>query len=258
MAWIPLPFLMVGLLLCSCQSPSMEGVDSEAGNWEPDQLTAAAPRLEAAADDGDFVLPGTMDWADLATLLSMTFDEASAISTTSMEVGPGYRVAADEIEVLARSRSGVPSKVVAKGRVFVELRTDEVMIALAEQAEIGVRELILRGRPLLGRGDSVLAGVSEGSVFTVTGDALRVVGDHELLRRDQIVERRERLLAEVSSALVAPAGGGGAGRSYRIDQDFELPPLPSADEQPDPVLLGPPPELPDFDEDLDLPLPEIP
>ncbi len=232
----------------------------EAASLEADGglRSAAAPLVPVAEagrgdEQGDEILPpqtdgpASLDGVNLEELLSMTYTEASLMSAASVELGRKYRVAAEEIDVLERDRAGNPSKVIARGRVFVEMQLDQVVVALADNAEVGPRELVLRGRPVIGRGFSVLAGTEDDTVFVLAGDALRVSGGHQAMQRNSVPVRREQLMAGLGSAGSGGGGGGGEpARSYRIDQDFELPPLPDVTEEPDPILLGPLPDLPEI------------
>lgn len=249
-----LPAFICCLWLAGCAT--LEVQEPEPGDLDQGRVMVETADTDELSGSGEMApsVAALMDRRDLALLVSMTFDEAAAISPASVEVGTVYRVAADEIEILARDRRGDPTQVVARGRVFVELRREEVMVALAERAEVGRRALVLRGRPLLARGQSVLAGES-GATFTVTGDALRVSGEHEVIRRDQLVSDGSRLLAGTGGGA---SGGRAVTGSYRIDEEFELPPLPSVTETPDPTLLAPPPELPELDEGGFPELPGIP
>lgn len=236
--------------------PDAGGVVDE--NGDPGLRSAAAPLVPVASARTDGLdadadplpetdSPATLDGVNLEELLSMSFGEASLMSPASTRVGADYKVAAEEIDVLQRDPGGQPTHVIARGRVFVEMRMDEVVVALADSAEIGPGELILRGRPVVGRGFSVLAGTEDDTVFVLAGDALRVSGGHQAMRRSAVPVRRDQLIAGVSGGRGSAGGSGGEpARSYRIDSDFELPPLPDVTEDPDPVLLEPPPELPEI------------
>ena len=270
----------LGLLLLAAGCQAVPVDESEEAVDESEEAVAASEPLEAASleadgglrsaaaplvpvaeagrgdEQGDEILPpqtdgpASLDGVNLEELLSMTYTEASLMSAASVELGRKYRVAAEEIDVLERDRAGNPSKVIARGRVFVEMQLDQVVVALADNAEVGPRELVLRGRPVIGRGFSVLAGTEDDTVFVLAGDALRVSGGHQAMQRNSVPVRREQLMAGLGSAGSGGGGGGGGGgepaRSYRIDQDFELPPLPDVTEEPDPILLGPLPDLPEI------------
>lgn len=160
---------------------------------------------------------------DLGLLLSMSYQEAAKISPQKLEVPPFFKVAADEIEVVRRSKDGAPLKVRAKGKVFLEVSFREPAVALCQEAYFGEDEVILRGRPLLQRGGSIVEGLDASTVFYLLGLRLRVIGLHRLTNQGQ--------LASVQPS--APASGDPAlpwrGSPWETGPNPLLPPLsPSA------------------------------
>lgn len=124
------------------------------------------------------VMPTDADSADIAFLLSMNYAEAKDLSPQSMELPPNYKIAADEITVISTKPDGTPKKVRAKGHVFLQIDYDKGLIGLGQEALIGDDEVILRGRPLLRRGRSVIEGLADRTVFYIEGERLQVIGLH--------------------------------------------------------------------------------
>lgn len=123
---------------------------------------------------------------DLGLLLSMTYAEAAKISPQKLELPPFFKVAADEIEVVKTFKDGSPKKVRAKGKVFLQIDFREPAVALCQEAYFGDDEVILRGRPLLQRGGSIIEGLDDGTVFYMLGLRLRAIGLHRLTNEGQL------------------------------------------------------------------------
>ncbi len=118
---------------------------------------------------------------DVSQLLSMTFEDSKKISADSLVIAPFYKVTADEITVLKKDTKGQPVRVRAKGKVYLQVDFKEHLIALGQEAYIERDgELILRGKPLLKRGRSLVEGLSEYTVFYIRGLHLQVIGLHRL------------------------------------------------------------------------------
>jgi hypothetical protein len=118
-------------------------------------------------------------------LLSMTWNEAMKLSAQHLEIPPYYKVAADEVKVLKSNESGSPVKVRAKGHVFMQVDFNEELKSLGQEAYIASGgELILRGKPLLKRGRSLVEGLTDTTVFYIRGTRLQVVGPHRLTRQN--------------------------------------------------------------------------
>ncbi len=145
--------------------------DDKAGT-NPEAAGEATVSAEGAA-----AAPGA---ADLAFLLSMSFEEAKALSGDSLDLGFYGRVAAEKIEVLKTDRDGRPRKVRAVGKVFLEHGAGEPARVLCQEALLNGDEAILRGRPVLQRGGSILEGLNERTVFYLLGQRLRVIGLHRV------------------------------------------------------------------------------
>ena len=152
---------------------ALAGCASSDAKPEPDSQAAA----EAASAEGEAAAPGA---ADLAFLLSMSFEEAKALSGDSLDLGFFGRVAAEKIEVLKTDRDGRPRKVRAVGKVFLEHGAGEPARVLCQEALLNGDEAILRGRPVLQRGGSILEGLDERTVFYLLGQRLRVIGLHRV------------------------------------------------------------------------------
>lgn len=152
--------------LAGCTSPE----DKAGANPEAAGEAAMAAEAEPAA-------PGA---ADLAFLLSMSFEEAKALSGDSLELGFYGRVAAEKIEVLKTDRDGRPRKVRAVGKVFLEHGAGEPARVLCQEALLNGDEAFVRGRPVLQRGGSLLEGLNERTVFYLLGQRVRVIGLHRV------------------------------------------------------------------------------
>jgi hypothetical protein len=114
----------------------------------------------------------------------MTWSEAQKLSPQHLDVPPYYKIAADEIQVLKRDDAARPVRVRAKGHVFVQVDFSEQLVALAQEAYVeSGGELIMRGKPLLKRGRSVVEGLTDMTVFYAKGTRLQVVGQHRLTRQ---------------------------------------------------------------------------
>jgi len=140
------------------------------------------------------------DKTDVNFLLSMSFDEAKKMTPQNIVVSPFYKIAADEISVLKRSASGQPTRVRAKGHVFLQIDFREQLIALGQEAYIeSGGEIIMRGKPLLKRGRSVVEGLSDYTVFYIKATRLQVIGSHRL--------------AKPKGSMPVPQGGESGARS---------------------------------------------
>ncbi len=124
--------------------------------------------------------PNDTGGGDIGFLLSMNYSEAKALSPQSLELPPYYKVAADEITVVSTKSDGTPKKVRAKGHVFLQIEFSEELSGLGQEALIGGGEVILRGRPLLRRGRSVVEGLADRTVFYIEGVRLQVIGLHRI------------------------------------------------------------------------------
>lgn len=179
----------LALLLAACASPQKTG--DEGGNGEEKEPAAAEKSTETESGELDF-------------LLSMRWEEARAISSNHMELPPHYRLTADEIEVLKTDPQGAPQRVRARGKIFIEMLLDEPARVLAQEAFVSEDEVILRGKPLLRRGDSVIEGLHDATVFYFLGSRLKVLGRHRLHHQPAVAVTE-------ASAAVAPAARGGFG-----------------------------------------------
>ncbi len=117
---------------------------------------------------------------DVGFLLSMSYDEAQKISPTSAHVLPNYHVAADMVKVTSKSADGQPLRATAKGHVYLQIDYNEPLTALGQEALVGGHEVILRGKPLLKRGRTVVEGLEDTTVFFIMGSRLQVVGKHRI------------------------------------------------------------------------------
>ncbi len=125
---------------------------------------------------------------ELSFLLSMNFAEAKEISGQSMELPLGVRVAADKIEVLKLDRENLPKRVRAKGKVYLESGAGEdTAKVLCQEAYITADEIILRGKPIIQRGGSIIEGLEDSTVAYMIGMRLRVIGLHRATNSDDML-----------------------------------------------------------------------
>ncbi|HSI61649.1 MAG TPA: hypothetical protein VLE43_00985, partial [Candidatus Saccharimonadia bacterium] len=84
---------------------------------------------------------------------------------------------------------GRPERVRAIGKVFVQIDFRDKLVGLAQEAYIeSDGEVILRGRPLLKRGRSVVEGLSETTVYYIKGTRLQVIGKHRMAKQEGGIE----------------------------------------------------------------------
>lgn len=159
---------------------SKEATDAAKKDAKPGDKPADASPVPAA--------PGSAEASaiDIAFLLSMSYAEAKTLSANFLEIPPFYKIAADEIEITKKNEDGSPSRVRAKGRVFVEMSYLEPAKALCQELLLNPEELILRGKPVLQRGNSTVEGVDDYTIFYMFGTRLRVIGPHRLTNPDQL------------------------------------------------------------------------
>jgi len=125
---------------------------------------------------------------DLAFLLGISYEEAKAISQENMEMQAGeVRFAADEIQVLTSERNGRPNKVRAKGRVYLEAGSgQDITKVLCQEAYVSTKEVVLRGKPIIQRGNSTIEGLKDETVAYLLGWRLRVIGLHRLIAKSSL------------------------------------------------------------------------
>lgn len=138
--------------------------------------------VPAAAAPGTDTSP-----VDLSFLLSMNFDEAKTLSGQSLDLGTNGRVAAESIEVIKSDKEGRPRKVRAKGKVYLEAGGDDAAKILCQEVYINGDEAVLRGKPILQRGSTVIEGLADDTVFYFLGSRLRVIGLHRVTNPDAMV-----------------------------------------------------------------------
>lgn len=200
-------FIGAMMVLTGCKTTQAKG-DAES---TPDAESAApegegAAGVEGAPEKKGFFqrLTETPEYPEnsvnLGFLLSMSWEEAKMITPQNMDVPPFFSVAADNIEVIKTYENGVPRRARASGKVFVEMRFLEPAKALCQEAYVTEDEAILRGKPILQRGGSVIEGLDDSTVFYMFGTRLRVIGLH-----------RVRSMSEFETVLTPATLGGGVG-----------------------------------------------
>lgn len=145
---------------------------------------------------------------ELAFLLSMTWDEARVLTAKHLEMPPHVRLAADEFEVLKSNLDGSARRVRASGKVFIEMTLDEPARLMAQEAFISEHEVILRGKPVLLRGSSLVEGLDDTTVFYFLGSRLKVIGRHRVKEMREVIEKA--ILVGDSRNQQGGAGGFGS------------------------------------------------
>lgn len=160
---------LLALVVSGCGS--MQKTEGSNDNAKP-----ALEKTEAAAPS-----------VDLAFLLSMNYAEAKALSGQSLELGMTVKLAAESIEVLKTDRDGTPRKVRAKGKVYLEHGFGDTAKILCQEAWLSGDEAVVRGRPILQRGGSIIEGMADDTLFYVFGTRLRVLGLHRVTNQDAMI-----------------------------------------------------------------------
>ncbi len=120
------------------------------------------------------------------SLLEMSYDEAKAISKKNAEIGQ-YRVAADEIEILRNDKEGQPTKIKAKGHVFLEMTLMNRATALCGEALVSLDEATLRGKPMMMQSSRIARAKDDSTSFQIT-DHLRVHGSFEFIKPEEVMQ----------------------------------------------------------------------
>ncbi|HSJ03611.1 MAG TPA: hypothetical protein VK956_14210 [Verrucomicrobium sp.] len=181
-------------------------------------------------------LPQAKPKVDPDAILSMTYAEAKKISPKNLEVPPFYKIAADEITVLKSDAAGNPVRVRAKGKVFMQVDFREQLITLGQEAYIeSGGELIVRGKPLLKRGRTVVEGLTDYTVFYIKGLRLQVIGSHRKATQDAsgtpiVMPEWKRSWKEGPNPLLPALSPEDVPREIRASP--LLPPADGADETP--------------------------
>lgn len=219
---------LVGMWLVAL-APLMVGCKSLLGSGEKKESTASSSSTSAASD------------VDVSFLLSMSFSEAQSISPANLVFG-NYRIAADEINVLSKDKAGNPQRLRAKGHVFIEIDMGEDARALAQEALLDKDEAILRGKPLLKRGRSVVEGDDDMTVFDVQGTKLKVIGRHHLTTDENgVTPGWKRTWKEGPNPLLPALSPDQLHRE--LPKSSEEPPLPSNEPEPAPPANRPKPPV---------------
>lgn len=165
--------LLTTVVLCAACSSTKKAATAPDAPQKTDAMlvsTAAAP-------------------VDLSFLLSMSFAEAGSLSPKQLDFPPFIKIAADSIEVFKYTADGKPRKARARGKVFIEMnfKDKEPAKALCQEAFITEDEIILRGKPIIQRGGSMVEGLADTTIFYMFGTSLRVIGVHKVSNQSQIV-----------------------------------------------------------------------
>ena len=178
--------LLASLCLCACQGFRLPGfAKKDEQTAEVAEKKTSESQIGETAKPEDTTPPPSVD---LSFLLSMNFDEAKAISGQNMDLPSGVRVAADSIEVVKLDRDNLPKRIRATGKVYLESgQGQDAAKILCQEALITYDEIILRGKPIVQRGGSIIEGLDDRTVAYMLGTRLRVIGLHRLTNQDTMV-----------------------------------------------------------------------
>ncbi len=164
----------------SVQAGQIEGKGKKLTTEKEDEV--AKKKLDTSA------VVGTAPSVDLSFLLSMNFDEAKTISAQSMELPKGIRLAADSIVILKKGRDDEPKRLRAKGKVYLEYgEGNDTCKVLCQEAYINFNEIVLRGKPIIQRGGSIVEGLEDLTVAHILGARLRVIGLHRVTNSNSML-----------------------------------------------------------------------
>jgi hypothetical protein len=163
---------------------------------------------------------------NVSFLLTMTFDEAKKLSPASDTMPPFYKVAADQVTVTSRSADNSPKRLRAKGKVYVQIDYREKASALAQEALISPDEVILRGKPLLKRGRTVVEGLDDTTVFYVRGVDLQVIGKHRITSETGVTPTWSRSWKEGPNPLLPALSPSDVPKEMRASPLLPPPPIP--------------------------------
>jgi hypothetical protein len=161
---------------------------------------------------------------DVSFLLSMSYAEAKAISPKNLIFAPFYKIAADEITVDSTDSQGMPKRVRAKGHVFLQIDYRDEVHALGQEALISANEVILRGKPLMKRGSSVVEGLDDFTVFYIEGTRLHVIGEHRLTNESGVTSTWKNTWRDGPNPLLPALSPDDVPKEMRASP--LLPPLP--------------------------------
>lgn len=213
------------LLPAGCNSVAGKAESEEEGKeqpGDPKEKKAAEKKKKEAEEE-----PGAGGAVDVGFLLTMSYSEAKKLSPRSMELPPFYKVAADEITVVSENPDGSAKRVRAKGHVFLQIDYREELSALGQEALIGGSEVILRGKPLLRRGRSVVEGLTDHTVFYIEGLRLQAIGLHRITNERGVTPAWGGSWKDGPNPLLPALSPGDVPKEMRA-----TPLLPPVDEQP--------------------------
>lgn len=174
---------VLGMLLSGCEGFKVPALDKLKSSGTPEEEKQDQPTLVK----GDVAAGTDTSPIDLGFLLTMNYAEASSLSGQSLDLGPNGRVAAENIEVVKMDKEGSPRKVRAKGKVYLETGADDSAKILCQEAYINGDEAVLRGKPILQRGGTIIEGLADDTVFYFLGTRLRVIGLHRVTNPDSMM-----------------------------------------------------------------------
>lgn len=178
---------LAACLLTACEGFKVPALEKLKGAAETTNETNSSP--SAPPVQGELALGTDTSPVDLAFLLSMNYNEATSISGHNLELGSSGRVAAENIEVLKSDKDGKARKVRATGKVYLETGEGDPAKILCQEAYINGPEAVLRGRPILQRGGTIIEGLADDTVFYFYGSRLRVIGLHRITNPNEMMAK---------------------------------------------------------------------
>jgi hypothetical protein len=131
-------------------------------------------------------------------LLSMSFEEAKALSKAHLEIRPGLRLTCEKLRIVSRDPNGRPRVVRATDKVFLEMGDPKDPIhALCQELVVDRNEVVLRGRPVIARGDSILEGLADDTMAYAIGNRIRFIGLHRLASAPNAAQAAGALFAKL-------------------------------------------------------------
>ena len=116
------------------------------------------------SEDGTRASSGTPDdfgdSVDINFLSTMTYVDAASMASQSMELPPYFRVAAENITHPRLGQGEELTEFTATGNVYLEVDFADPVSALCQEAAVNMQEVVLRGRPVLRRGQSIIEATS--------------------------------------------------------------------------------------------------
>lgn len=218
--------IVTAALVSACGTAGPDSPLAPTDRKQPQQAHVAKPARSAV----DSFRP------DAASFVTTDWRKVRMRSAQTLEYDESLVLAGNRIEVLKVSPKGRILEARATGRVHLEWIGGTPGRLACREAYLNQDEIVVRGRPILARGPSILEGLDDTTVFYLVGTRLKVLGRHRNTTAGAVLaEERERRRRS------APKPGCADGTG-------SFPPLPSEpvvfNESLAPSGLGPNPLLP--------------